>query len=75
MSPELRERPSVPHDLPEAVLKKIILLSGKEVTTFTCIMFSVATEMIHRHNVEPSSVIMARIWDRRGKNPLKYLGS
>lgn len=37
--------------------EKIIFLSGEEATTFTCILFSLATEMMHRHEVKPSSII------------------
>lgn len=37
--------------------EKIIFLSVKETTTFTHILFSLATEMMHRHDVKPSSII------------------
>lgn len=37
--------------------EKIIFLSGEEATTFTCVLFSLATEMMHRHDVKPSSII------------------
>lgn len=36
---------------------KIIFLSGEEAATFTCILFSLETEMMHRHDVKPSSII------------------
>lgn len=36
--------------LSRSCAKKIIFISGKEVTTLTCILFSIAAEMMHRDN-------------------------
>lgn len=36
--------------LARSCAKQIVFVSGKEVTTFTCVLFSVATEMMHRDN-------------------------